>query len=110
MESSMQSLAHEIHDIAVDNGFWEDYIDANFVLAKLALINSEVAEILEAYRKEQGAEAIAVEFADTIIRVLDLWVGLQEAGVIPAGLDLSSIIKMKNDINKSRPRKHGNLI
>lgn len=108
--SSMQALAVDIHDVAKSKGFWDDQVDPNFILAKLALINSEVAEILEAYRKEQGAEAIAVEFADTIIRILDLWAGLQEEGVIPRGLDISTVIKMKTERNKERPTKHGNLI
>lgn len=108
--SELQSIAVDIHDTAKTKRFWDDQIDANFILAKLALVNSEVAEILEAYRKQQGAEAIAVEFADTIIRLLDLWVGMQEEDIIPRGLDIASVIKMKTEVNKERPEKHGNLI
>ena len=107
---SIQSLAVEIHETAKSKGFWDDEVGPNFVLAKLALIASEVSEVLEAYRKEQGAEAIAVEFADIIIRTLDLYVGLQEAGVIPTGLEIDSVLALKTSDNKERPRKHGNLI
>lgn len=108
--SELQTLAVELHEVAKDKGFWNGQVDPNFILAKLALVNSEVAEILEAYRKQHGAEAIAVEFADTIIRLLDLWSGMQEEDIIPRGLDITSVIKMKTDVNKDRPERHGNLI
>jgi NTP pyrophosphatase (non-canonical NTP hydrolase) len=108
--SYIQELANAIHATAVEKKFWEDHVDPNFVLAKLALINSEVAEVLEAYRKEQGAEAIAIEFADILIRTLDLYAGLQDEGVIPKGLEIDSVLKMKMNTNNKRPEKHGNLI
>lgn len=106
----IQNIANEIHTTAKEKGFWDDEVDPNFVLAKLALIASEVSEVLEAYRKEQGADKIAEEFADIIIRTLDLYAGLQDEGVIPKGLDIDTVLNMKTGINKDRPRKHGNLI
>ena len=106
----LQETANAVHTTAKDKGFWDDQVDPNFVLAKLALIASEVSEVLEAYRKEMGAEKIAEEFADILIRTLDLYAGLQEEGVIPIGLDLGVVLNMKMGVNSSRPIKHGNLI
>jgi NTP pyrophosphatase (non-canonical NTP hydrolase) len=108
--SNLQCVANDIHATAKSKGFWDDQVDPNFVLAKLALIASEVSEVLEAYRKEMGAEKIAEEFADILIRTLDLYAGLQEEGIIPVGLDIGSVLNMKMDVNSSRPIKHGNLI
>jgi len=107
---TFEELAADIHATAVRKKFWDDEVDPNFVLAKLALIASEVSEVLEAYRKEMGGAKIAEEFADIIIRTLDLYAGLPQEGVIPRGLDLDTVLRMKTGINKERPRKHGNLI
>lgn len=107
---TLQQYAAQAHATATKSGFWEDQVDANFILAKLALVHSEVSEILEAYRKQQGAEAIATEFADAIIRLVDLFAGMQEAGVIPVGLNLDFVMDSKMKANQARPPKHGNLI
>lgn len=107
---SMQEIGEEVHQIAVEKGFWDEEVDANFVLAKLALINSEVSEVLEAYRKQKGGAAIAEEMADIFIRLIDLWKGMQDHGIISPGLDFDLAVAMKIGINAERPRKHGNLI
>lgn len=108
--SYLQAVAEDIHSTAKEKKFWDDQVDPNFVLAKLALIASEVSEVLEAYRKEMGAEKIAEEFADILIRTLDLYAGLQEEGVIPPGLDIGFVLSQKMEVNSTRPTKHGNLI
>ena len=107
---SMQEIGKQVHEIAVEKGFWDGDVDANFVLAKLALINSEVSEVLEAYRKQKGGAAIAEEMADIFIRLIDLWKGMQEHNIIEQGLDFDLVVDMKIGINAERPRKHGNLI
>lgn len=107
---TMQSMGEEIHKTAVEKGFYDDPFDHNFVLAKLALVASEVSEVLEAYRKQQGGAKIAEEMADVFIRLADLWVAMQENQVIPQGLDFDTAVRMKMNINSSRERKHGNLI
>jgi NTP pyrophosphatase (non-canonical NTP hydrolase) len=66
--------------------------------AKLALITSEVSEALEAYRKDDAAN-FAEELADTLIRVLDLAIGL--------GIDLDSAVGAKLAKNKQRGYRHG---
>jgi hypothetical protein len=60
---------------------------------------------MEAVRKDRGSEEIAKEFADIIIRTLDLYAGMVEAGYTRESLDY--ILKQKADYNKTRPEKHG---
>ena len=69
------------------------------------MIVSEVVEVLEAVRKDKGEEEIAKEFADIIIRTLDLYAGMVEAGYTRESLDY--ILNKKSDFNKTRPEKHG---
>lgn len=107
---SMQEIGERVHETAKEKGFWDDDVDANFVLAKLALIHSEASEVLEAYRKSKGEAAIAEECADIFIRLIDLYVGLQEHQIISPGLDFDNAVLMKMSLNEGRPRKHGNLI
>lgn len=76
---------------------------------KLALIHSEVSEVLEELRsgrepnelyfvdgKPEGAPA---ELADIIIRIAD-YAGLRE-------IDLEEAVRVKLEYNASRPYKHG---
>lgn len=109
-EIGLQEWAAKCHDVAKDKGFWEGTIDANFILAKLALVASEVSEVLEAYRKEKGRAEIADEMADIFIRLVDLYAGMQEHGIIDKNLWFEDVVESKYLKNKSRPRKHGNLI
>ena len=69
------------------------------------MIVSEVTEVMEAVRKDKGAEEISKEFADIIIRTLDLYAGMTKAGYVTKSLD--SAIKQKMDKNQDRPKKHG---
>lgn len=106
----LEMWADICHDIAKQKGFWDDEVDANFILAKLALIASEVSEVLEAYRKEQGPEAIANEMADIFIRLADLYYGMVEYGIIYQVPSFDDVVAAKVRANQDRPRKHGNLI
>ena len=110
MDETLDDLASACHAIAVEKGFWDSPKTPDFFLAKMALISSEVSEVLEAYRKEQGSFAIAEEFADIIIRTVDLFSGMQEAGIIDTLESLDGVIENKIHINANRERKHGNLI
>ena len=103
----LDSLAIELHKNAVVKGFWPEVEDVDdiFVAKQLMMIVSEVVEAMEAIRKDKGEEEIAKEFADILIRTLDLYAGLVEAGYTRQSLD--HILKEKADFNKTRPEKHG---
>lgn len=98
-------LAEEIHKNAVDKGFWDRTVDPIFVAKQMMMIVSEVSEAMEAVRKEMDPEQISDEFADIIIRTLDLYAGIVEAGYVTKSLDYA--IKEKMERNTHRPKKHG---
>jgi NTP pyrophosphatase (non-canonical NTP hydrolase) len=98
-------LAEEIHKNAVDKGFWDRTADPIFLAKQMMMIVSEVSEAMEAVRKEMDPEQISDEFADIIIRTLDLYAGMAEAGYVTKSLDYA--IKEKMERNTHRPKKHG---
>ena len=98
-----------IHETAKAKGFWDSDVTPDFVLAKLCLIHSEVSEVMEAYRKQQGSAKIMEEFADVFIRLFDLIEGLAEHGIID-NYDITGAIRAKMNTNNARPRLHNNLI
>ena len=98
-------LAIDLHKVAVEKGFWPEDVDDIFIAKQLMMIVSEVVEVMEAVRKYKGEEEIAKEFADIIIRTLDLYAGMVEAGYTRESLDY--ILNKKSDFNKTRPEKHG---
>jgi len=98
-------LAEEIHKNAVDKGFWDRIADPIFLAKQMMMIVSEVSEAMEAVRKEMDPEQISDEFADIIIRTLDLYAGMVEAGYVTKSLDYA--IKEKMERNTHRPKKHG---
>ena len=61
--------------------------------------------VLEAVRKDKGEEEIAKEVADILIRTLDLYAGMVEAGYTKISLDYA--MEEKTNFNKTRPEKHG---
>ena len=101
-QESLSSLTiHEwsktCHQIARDKGFWDK--DRNIGEA-LMLIVTEIAEAMEAYRK-QDHENFREELADTFIRLFDLCGGLK--------IDIEHEIVKKAEKNKNRPYKHGKI-
>jgi NTP pyrophosphatase (non-canonical NTP hydrolase) len=98
-------LAEEIHKNAVDKGFWDRTVDPIFIAKQMMMIVSEVSEAMEALRKEMDPEQISDEFADILIRTLDLYAGIAEAGYVTKSLDYA--VKEKMDKNTKRPIKHG---
>jgi len=106
----LDDLALELNDIATQKGFWTHEPDINFMLAKLALIHSEVSETLEALRKQKGWEAVEEELADILIRLLDFVGGAKKSGWISPSTSFEQVILNKIEINRGRPKKHGNLI
>lgn len=118
---SLNELAKEAHQIAVEHGWW----DPEPTFGELvALMHSDLSEALEEYRagrpmvyfmdvngfvvsdmserRGEKLEGIAVEMADCIIRILD-WAGKE-------GLDMDAIIREKMDYNKTRQYRHGGKV
>jgi hypothetical protein len=129
---TLNQLATACHANSVVHGFWDvdhdidtligelvDSADASQigrVLAaakvarrseRIALVHSELSEMLEACRKNPDGpsehcpeiSAVAEEIADAVIRAGDLAAGY--------GIDLDSAVEVKMAFNASRPRMHG---
>ena len=103
----LDDLATELHKVAVVKGFWPEVEDVDdiFIAKQCMMIVSEVTEVMEAIRKDKGEEEITKEFADIIIRTLDLYAGVVEAGYTKLSLDQALLEKV--EFNKTRPEKHG---
>lgn len=103
LSEMLKELGYSIHVDNLNKGFW-----ANPNLSeKIALIHSEVSELLEATRKEtiERSEhipefyAFEEEIADIIIRTLDL--------ADRYGSRVGPAIFAKLEYNRNRPHKHG---
>jgi NTP pyrophosphatase (non-canonical NTP hydrolase) len=105
----LNDWANDFHLTAVEKGFWDNYDVApnEFICTKLALIHSEVTEVLEAIRKSKGDEEIMSEFADIIIRTMDLYAGLNER-FFENKMSLDFAVRLKMEKNSDRPALHGN--
>jgi NTP pyrophosphatase (non-canonical NTP hydrolase) len=103
---NLNELVKESHETAVEKGWWDT--ERNFP-EQLALMHSEISEVLEDFRKnipineiyyeDKKPCGIPVEFADLLIRVFDT------CGRY--GIDLENALKIKMEYNKTRPYKHG---
>lgn len=103
----LDAMAATLHENAKAKGFWEGETTYDKIGNKIALCHSELTEVLEAIRKSKPKEIIVEEFADTIIRVLDLYAAMMNAGMIEHSLD--EILNKKVKTNTYRPKLHGNL-
>ena len=103
--SSLDTMAKDIHSVAVEKGFWPDKVDDIFITKQLMMIVSEAVEVMEAIRKDKGKQEVADEMADIIIRTLDLYQGLVDNGYVDQELQIA--LNNKTSFNKSRPERHG---
>ena len=101
----LDNMAIELHKNAIEKGFWPEDVDDIFIAKQCMMIVSEVTELIEAIRKDKGEEEITKEFADILIRTLDLYAGVVEAGYTRLSLDQA--LREKVEFNKTRPEKHG---
>jgi len=103
---SLDLMARRVHLIAKSKGFWDDEVTYDKIGNKLALVHSEVTEVLEAIRKDQGGEKVVEEMADIIIRLVDLYQAMINTGQIKDSLDF--VLEKKIMKNMERPALHGN--
>jgi NTP pyrophosphatase (non-canonical NTP hydrolase) len=106
-EYGLDALSAVLHETAREKGFWDGEYSHDKIGNKLALVHSEVTEVLEAIRKSKGSEYIVEEMADVIIRLLDIYAAMRNEEAVLHSLD--EVLQKKMDINKERPRLHGNL-
>lgn len=106
-EFGLDALAAILHETAKEKGFWEGEYSNDKIGNKLALVHSEVTEVLEAIRKSQGSEKVVEEIADIIIRILDVYAAMRNEEQVLHSLD--EILHNKIEKNKQRPKLHGNL-
>jgi NTP pyrophosphatase (non-canonical NTP hydrolase) len=102
---AINNLVEEIH---LNNKSWWINIETNdpieltkdIILAKIALVHSELSEAVEGVRKDlpddklPHRQMVEVELADAVIRIMDL------AGALD--LDLGGAIAEKIEYNKTR--------
>ena len=106
---NLETFAKESHQISLDHGFKNDNLDQ-----RLMLIVDEISEAHEELRKGKDPqevyyanshitrdkpEGFGIELADAVIRILDL----SEA----YGLEIVTLLELKQAYNKTRPFKHG---
>ena len=91
----INKFAEEVHQLARDNGWWDNFRD---VPELLCLIHSEVSEALEHWRRKDD-EKIAEELADIVIRTFDMANSM--------GIDIEEVLRAKHEKNKKRPYRHG---
>ena len=107
---TVADLCVEAHETAKTHGFWEKDAGNETILAKLALVHTEISEAVEEIRAGYGPTEVGTdkdgrlsgfgyELADIIIRTADISERY--------GINLEYLTKRKLAANKNRPYMHG---
>jgi NTP pyrophosphatase (non-canonical NTP hydrolase) len=113
MLNDLDDVGFTIHSNAVAKGFYESLErmeEQDFILFKLkqlAMIHSEVTEVLEALRKNKGADVVADEMADIFIRLMDLYSFMRLNNDVDKSM--AQAVREKMNLNSDRPKMHGVL-
>lgn len=106
---ALKLLSKRCHENSVKHGFWGNRGRAKRnVPEMIALMHSELSEMLEAYRHDNPPSehvpeisGMDEELADLMIRVFDFCGGFD--------IDIAKAIELKMKFNETREHKHGKV-
>ena len=107
MSLGLDKTALVLNISSIEKGFYKslNMSEFNSQAKQLMMVTSEVVEVMEALRKDKGEQEVMDELADIVIRVLDFYQAIKDAGVVSQSLD-EAVIK-KHEKNLTRPHMHG---
>lgn len=106
IRAGVMNIQHYVHEWAVENGFWDGGVESRNLGEQIALMHSELSELLEANRRDKGADEHCPEFSNVEIEAADLILRLLDTATA-YGWRIGDAIIAKHNYNTTRPRKNG---